>query len=81
MNQCHHTSSLRIARRIWIECGGSIVGVRRTGEVFYIHPLFERPLRVNNRRNDVCGKLMTRLNQVRKANTYTPSTHSTTHAQ
>jgi len=66
MNQCHHTSSLRLARKIWIECGGSIIPVRRTGEVFYVHPQFDRPLRVNNRRNDVCGKLMSRLNQIRR---------------
>lgn len=66
MNDCCHTSSLRLAKKMWIHYGGSIAFVRRTGEVFFRHPLFAKPLRVNNRRLDVPGKLMSLLNQIRR---------------
>ena len=62
-----HTSDARLARKMWKDCGGSIISVRRTGEVFYRHPLFASPLRVNDRRHDVPGKLMSRINQAAKA--------------
>ena len=64
MTTCHHTSDLRLAKKMWMQFGGSIEHVRRTGEVRYLHPGFTRPLRVNDRRNDAPGKLMSRINQI-----------------
>lgn len=66
MKSCHHTSDIRLAKKMWAACGGSIKAITGTGEVHYLHPLFARPLRVNNRRHDVPAKLMTRINQVTK---------------
>ncbi len=47
MNTHPHTSDIRLAKRLWLEAGGQIEQVRRTGEVRYVHPDFERPLRLN----------------------------------
>jgi len=59
-----HTSNPRLFKRMWLELGGRIVPVRRTGEVFYLHPCFERPVRANDRRRDVPAKLLSRLNAI-----------------
>lgn len=67
MNTHPHTSDIRLAKRPWLEAGGQIEQVRRTGEVRYVHPDFERPLRLNDRRKDVPAKLLTRLNQLGRA--------------
>ena len=66
MNHCFHTSNLRKVQKIWLANGGAIVPIPGTGEMRYTHPLFPKPLRVNNRRNDVSAKLLTRMNQVIK---------------
>ena len=66
MNPNFHTSNIRIAKKMWVACGGSIEHVRGTGEVRYLHPMFITSLRTNDRRNDVPGKLMTRINQATK---------------
>lgn len=59
-----HTSDARHADNVWLMLGGRIEPVRRTGENFYRHPLIERPLRTNGRRNDVPAKLLTLINRV-----------------
>ena len=64
MKICHHTSDVRLAQKMWLQMGGSIDPLRRTGEIQYRHPFFVRPLRLNGRRADVAGKLMSRINQV-----------------
>ena len=64
MNDCRHTSDIRLAKRMWLASGGEIVPVSGTGEVRYLHPYFVRPLRANDRRLDVPAKLMTRINQL-----------------
>lgn len=61
-----HTSDIRKVERAWLMLGGRIESVRRTGETRYRHDAFERPLRVNSRRNDVPAKLLTLLNRVTK---------------
>lgn len=73
MKKCLHTSDIRHAEKMWIAYGGVITNVRRTGEVRYIHPMFIRPLTANGRRNDVAGKLMSRINQARSACSLKPS--------
>lgn len=45
MNTHPHISDIRLARRLWLDAGGHIEQVRRTGEVRYVYPDFERPLR------------------------------------
>ena len=62
-----HTSDPRHFKRLWLSLGGSISGIRRTGEVRYDHPMFDRPVRANDRRCDVPAVLMSRLNQVKAA--------------
>jgi hypothetical protein len=62
-----HTSDPRHFKRLWLSYGGSICGLRRTGEVRYDHPMFQRPVRANDRRSDVPAVLMSRLNQVKAA--------------
>lgn len=59
-----HTSDRRLADRLWKALGGAVVPVRRTGELFYLHPNFRAPLRLNGRRHDVPAKLLSRINQV-----------------
>ncbi len=61
-----HTSDAHRADRIWLLLGGSIEPLRRTGEKRYIHNLFDRPLRINGRRDDVPAKLLSRINQLMK---------------
>lgn len=57
-------SDARRFKKLWCEWGGQIVGVRRTGEVRYLHPAFSSPIRANDRRHDVPAVLMARMNQV-----------------
>ena len=59
-----HTSDARHADQIWLMLGGRIEPIRRTGENAYTHPLLERPLRTNGRRNDVPAKLLTLINRL-----------------
>jgi len=63
-----HTSDPLRADRLWLLMGGRIEPVRRTGERFYRHDMFAHPLRTNARRNDVPAKLLSRINQLLKAN-------------
>jgi hypothetical protein len=62
--QAIHTSDAHRADRIWLLLGGHIEPVRRTGEKFYLHNVFDRPLRTNGRRRDVPAKLLSRINQL-----------------
>ena len=66
MNNDHpiHTSDAHRADRYWLLLGGAIEPIRRTGETRYTHGAFERPLRINGRRNDVPAKLLSRINQL-----------------
>lgn len=57
------TSDPRHFKRLWLNIGGSIRSVRRTGEVRYDHPLFPDPIRANDRHHDVPAVLLSRLNQ------------------
>ena len=68
MGNAIHTSDPRHFKRMWLSVGGSIRGLRRTGEVRYDHPMFDRPVRANDRRCDVPAVLMSRLNQVKAPN-------------
>jgi hypothetical protein len=47
--------------------GGQIEPVRRTGEQRYTHNAFVSPLTLNGRRKDVPAKLLSRINQLLKA--------------
>jgi hypothetical protein len=62
----HTTNPLRVDR-MWLLLGGRIEPVRRTGEKRYSHDQFPHPLRTNARRNDVPAKLLSRLNQLLRA--------------
>lgn len=66
MKNAVHTSDRRHAERIWRMLGGEIIPVRRTGEMFYTHPNFAAPLRINGRRHDVPAKVLSRINQLLK---------------
>lgn len=66
MKNSIHTSDRRNAERIWRMLGGEIIPVRRTGEMFYAHPSFAAPLRINGRRHDVPAKVLSRINQLLK---------------
>jgi hypothetical protein len=59
-----HTSNHRLAKRLWENLGGSVVYVRRTGEVRFLHPAFEKSVRVNSRRDDVPAIVLSRINQL-----------------
>lgn len=59
-----HTSDAVHADRVWRKLGGHIEAVRRTGEKRYTHARFAAPLTINGRRQDVPGKLLSRLNQL-----------------
>ena len=59
-----HTSDARHFKRLWVTLGGSIHGLRRTGEARYSHPLFADTVRANDRRKDVPAVLLSRLNQL-----------------
>lgn len=56
--------NLRIARRLWIQHGGDVEDVRRTGEERYIHPREHKPITVNKRRKDTPRKLLTALRRI-----------------
>jgi hypothetical protein len=75
-HQAIHTTNPLRADRLWLLLGGRIEPVRRTGEKLYIHDLFAHPLRTNARRNDVPAKLLSRLNQLLKANAANEATWS-----
>lgn len=62
-----HTSDIRHFKRLWCELGGAILEVRRTGEVRYVHTHFLDTVRANDRRKDVPAALLSRLNQLLKA--------------
>jgi|GEM_PF-1462369 len=62
-----HTSDARTADRAWLLLGGQIESVRRTGEHRYTHGAFVSPLTLNGRRKDVPAKLLSRINQLLKA--------------
>ena len=64
MSGAVHTESRRRFNRQWLETGGQIEDVRRTGEERYFHPLCLHPIRTNKRRKDVPAKLLTCLNAV-----------------
>lgn len=57
-----HTSDKQKFQRLWNMLGGTYYVIRRTGEVRYIHPLFDSGIRINGRRKDVPAKLLSRLN-------------------
>ena len=59
-----HTSNCRRAQKVWLLLGGTIIPVRRTGEMRYIHPAFPSTIRANDRRSDVPAVLLTRINQL-----------------
>ena len=64
MNRALHTSNCRRARKIWVLLGGTMIPVRGTGEMRYIHPAFLSTIRANDRRTDVPAVLLTRINHL-----------------
>lgn len=66
MNRPIHLSDARHFKRLWLDLGGSIHDVRRTGEVRYLHPHFAHSVRANDRRKDVPAVLLSRVNQLRR---------------
>ncbi len=60
----HCRDNLRHARKLWIQCGGSVEDVRRTGEERYSHPRLSRPITVNKRRHDTPRKLLSAFRQI-----------------
>ncbi|HRH14976.1 MAG TPA: hypothetical protein PK225_11560 [Azonexus sp.] len=66
MKNAVHTSDRRHAEKIWRMLGGVVIPVRRTGEMFYVHPSFTAPIRINGRRHDVPAKVLSRINQLLK---------------
>lgn len=56
--------NLRHARKLWIQRGGSVEDVWRTGEERYSHPRLPRPITVNKRRHDTPRKLLTALRRI-----------------
>lgn len=55
---------LRRVRKLWIEHGGTVDDVRRTGEERYVHPARSKPITVNKRRKDTPRKLLSALRQI-----------------
>ena len=49
---------------IWTTLGGSIKPLRRTGEVLYTHPRFQRPVKASTNRKDTVAILVSRINQL-----------------
>lgn len=66
MNRAIHLTDARHFKRLWLDMGGSIDEVRRTGEVRYRHPHFVDSVRANDRRKDVPAVLQSRANQLRR---------------
>lgn len=62
-----HTSDRRHFKRLWRDLGGEIVELQRTGEVRYVHTHFLDTVRANDRRKDVPAVLLSRLNQLLRA--------------
>lgn len=55
---------LRRARRLWIEHGGTVEDIWRTGEERYTHPSEAKPIKVNKRRKDTPRKLLAALRRI-----------------
>lgn len=64
MNKPIHTSCARRAAKIWKSLGGTVIDIRATGEVRYLHAAFSDSIRANGRRKDVPAVLLSRINQV-----------------
>jgi hypothetical protein len=64
VNKPIHTSCMRRATKIWISLGGSVLLVRGTGEVRFVHTTFIDTIRANGRRKDVPAVLLSRINQL-----------------
>jgi len=57
-------NKLRHARTLWVQHGGSVQDVRRTGEERYSHPRLRRPITVNKRRSDTPRRLRMALRRI-----------------
>ncbi len=55
------TPNQRDAANLWCRAGGSVAPVNRTGEWFWRHPVFDRPVRTNRRRKDAPRHLLAAL--------------------
>lgn len=62
-----YTSDHRRAQRLWIEAGGAIESVRRTGEIRYRHSFFPDVLTINGRRADTPAVVLHHLNRLVRA--------------
>ena len=67
MSKAIHTSDARRFKKLWRDLGGSILELSGTGEVRYVHTQFIDTVRANDRRKDVPAVLLSRLNQLRRA--------------
>lgn len=56
----------RKVRRFWESNGGTVRKIRRTGEEFWEHPAFQKPVRVNCRRKDIPAIIFSRTNKINK---------------
>ena len=62
-----HLTDARHFKKAWRSLGGVILEVRGTGEVRYLHSQFIDSVRANDRRKDIPAVLISRLNQIRRA--------------
>ncbi len=56
--------NLRRVRKMWIQYGGTVEDVWRTGEERYSHPNEPKPIKVNKRRKDTPRVLLTALRRI-----------------
>lgn len=59
-------SNHRHVQKRWLELGGEVLAVRRTGEVRYVHPAFASTIRANGRRHDAPAIVLCRIEQLRR---------------
>ena len=58
--------NLRDARKLWRELGGRVLVVQRTGELRFLHPYLEHPIRVNGRRKDTQRIVLMALRRIQQ---------------
>lgn len=64
MTNAIHLTDTRHFKKLWKDMGGTILELRGTGEVRYVHTHFVDTVRANDRRKDVPAVLISRMNQL-----------------
>lgn len=59
-----NTTDPRLIRQRWIEIGGTVEPVRRTGELRWRHPALPKSVRANGRRHDIPAVILCLLNKL-----------------